>query len=79
MTEIVERNVKQHELPIQEEAERTEAGPGRNFKDPEIGSKREALLKFPEYKVGIVSEVAQKDVRPGVLGLALVAMPINGN
>ena len=58
MTEIIERNVKQHELPVQEEAERTKARPGRNFEDSKIGSKREALLQFPENKVGIVSEVA---------------------
>jgi hypothetical protein len=79
MTKVVEWNVKQHELPIQEEPERTKAGPGRNFEDPKIGSKREPLLQIPENEIGIVPEVAQKDVGPDVLGFALVAMPVNGN
>src|SRR5215472_18265368 len=79
MTKIVEWNVKQHELPIQEESERTKAGPGRNFEDPKIGSKREPLFQFSENEIGIVPEIAQENVGPDILGVALVAMPVNGN
>ncbi len=58
MPEIVERQIKQHEFPVQEKPEKTKASPGRDFKHAKVRAERKPAFQLSEDNVRIVAKVA---------------------
>ena len=79
VTEIIKRQIEEHKLPIQEEANDYQGYPGNDFQDSKVRIESVTLLHFLEDRFGVVPEKAQKNVRPDVLRFVVVAMFVDGN
>ena len=83
MPEVIERQEEQDKFPVQDAHENKETDERGNFTNTPIRIRTALAFDFRKDRLGIVSQIAEKDVAPDVLSLAIVAVavdrqPING-
>jgi len=77
MPDVIERQEVQDKFPVQDAHENKETDECGNFENAPIRIRSAFPFDFPKDRFGIVSQIAEKDVAPDVLGFAIVPMAVN--
>src|ERR1700746_1147481 len=77
MPDVIERQKEQDKFPVQNTHENKETDECGNFENSPICIRPALSFNFGKNRFRIVTQIAQKDIAPDGLGLAVVAMPIN--
>jgi hypothetical protein len=74
---IIKGQKEEHEMPVQHEPQHEQAEESHNFKHSPKSVAGIAARDFAINGFRIVPKIAQEDVRPDILRLALVSVPVN--
>src|SRR5438132_7989481 len=78
MPKVIEWQEEQDKLPVQDAHKNKEADECGNFEYAPIRIRSALTFDFSKDRFGIIPQIAQKDVAPDILRLALLAMPVDG-
>src|ERR1700733_13488623 len=77
MTEIIKRDVKQYEFPIENAGKHNQTHPGYDLKNAEVGVEGFTFFDLAINLFRIVAEKAEEHIAPHIFRLIVVAMTIN--
>src|SRR5260370_2002124 len=77
MTEIIKRDVKQYEFPIENAGNHHQTHPGRDLKNAEVSVEGLTFFDLAINLFRIVAEKAEENVTPHIFRLIVVSMTIN--
>ena len=77
MPDVIEGQKEEDKSPVQDTHENKETNERGNLANAPIGIRSALPFDFPKDSFGIVSQIAQKNVAPDVLGFAIVTTAID--